>query len=158
MAPMKVKEIMSAPVVTAGPEATVAEVAELLLRHRISGVPVIDAAGSMVGLVSEHDLLARPGETAGEVMTREVITVDVQAEVDDVRQLLVERRIRRVPVVAAGRLVGIVSRSNVVATLTMEWVCQVCGESVRGPEPPPSCPRCRGGRERFARQEQAPGS
>jgi CBS-domain-containing membrane protein len=158
MGPMNVKEIMTAPVITAGPEATVAEIAELLVRHRISGVPVIDAAGSMIGLVSEHDLLARRGETAAEVMTAEVITVDEQVEVDDVRQLLVERRIRRVPVVAAGRLAGIVSRSDVVATLTMEWVCRVCGESVRGSEPPPICPRCRGGRERFARQEQAPGS
>lgn len=158
MGPMKVKEIMTVPVVTADPEATVAELAELLVQHRISAVPVSDAAGSMVGLVSEHDLLARPGETAAQVMTTEVITVDEEADVDDVRDLLVERRIRLVPVTAAGQLVGVVSRSNVVATLTMEWVCRVCGESVRGSLPPPICPRCRGGRERFARQEQAPGS
>jgi CBS-domain-containing membrane protein len=118
---------------------------------------VLDAAGAVVGLVSEYDLLARTGGTAGQVMTQAVISVTEDTDVDDVRHLLVERRIRRVPVLAGGRLVGIVSRSDVVALLTTEWACQVCGESVRGESPPTRCPKCHAA-DRFTAQEAPPGS
>jgi rubrerythrin len=77
---------------------------------------------------------------------------------EEVRHLLVERRIRRVPVLAAGALVGIVSRSDVVALLTSEWVCEVCGESVRGERPPAQCPKCHAAADRFTAQEAPPGS
>ena len=86
----------------------------------------------MIGLVSEFDLLAKPGGTAADVMTTAVISVSEDTDVEDVRHLLIDRRIRRVPVLRGGRLVGIVSRGDVVALLATEWVCQVCGESVRG--------------------------
>lgn len=158
MRTMQVREIMTSPVISTSAEATVAALAELLVRHRISGVPVLDQAGSLVGVVSEHDLLAKPGDTAAEVMTTALVTVTEDAEVDDVRHLLVERRIGRVPVLAGGRLVGIVSRSDVVAILATEWVCRVCGEPVRGSPRPPGCPRCHGGQDRFVLQEQPPGS
>ncbi|MGH3181752.1 MAG: rubredoxin-like domain-containing protein, partial [Streptosporangiaceae bacterium] len=72
--------------------------------------------------------------------------------------LLVDRRIRRVPVLAGGRLVGIISRSDLVALMTTEWACQVCGEPVRGEHPPELCPKCLGGPERFILQEQPPGT
>lgn len=155
---MKVKEIMTTPVVTAPADATPAAVAALLREHRISGVPVVDTAGAVVGLVSEYDLLARSGATAGEVMSTAVISVTEDTDVDEVRHLLVERRIHRVPVLAGGRLVGVVSRSDVVALLATEWVCQVCGEAVRGQQAPGSCPRCQAGAERFVLQDPDPGS
>lgn len=153
-----VHDIMTSPVLTVNLDSTVAEVAELLGRHRISAVPVLDPSGSLSGLVSEYDILAKHGSTAAEVMTTEVITVSEETEVEVVRHLLVERHIGRLPVVARGHLVGIVSRSDVVATMTTEWVCEVCGESTRGPNPPPICPRCHGSEERFVLQEQPPGS
>jgi CBS domain-containing protein len=62
---------------------------------------VTDADGAVIGLVSEYDLLAREGETAAAVMIGSVITVTEDTDVDDVRHLLVERRIRRVPVTTA---------------------------------------------------------
>jgi CBS domain-containing protein len=161
---MKVKEIMTARVVTVTPDTPVPVIASLLRDNRISGVPVTGADGAVVGLVSEYDLLTREGETAGEVMTASVITVTEDTDVDDVRHLLVERRIRRVPVMkgageAAGgqRLAGIVSRSDVVALLTTEWVCQVCGEAARGQHPPPRCPRCHAGSGQFILQDACPG-
>jgi len=149
---------MTTPVVTVPPDAPVGEIAQLLVRRRISAVPVVDAAGAPIGIVSEHDLLARTGASAAEVMTSALITVSEETDVEDVRHLLLERRIRRVPVMRAGRLVGIVSRADLVATLATEWVCQVCGEPVRSTEAPQGCPRCLGGRERFVLQEQPPGS
>lgn len=155
---MKVSEIMTTRVVTAPTDAPVAVVAALLRDHRVSAVPVVDDAGAVVGLVSEFDLLARSGETASDVMTTSVLAVSPDTEVEDVRHLLVERRIRRVPVLSGHELVGIVSRSDVVAVMATEWVCQVCGATARGPHAPARCPACEASQDRFAMQDPYPGS
>lgn len=149
---------MSSPVVSVPVDLSTGEVARTLREHRVSGVPVVDERGSVVGLVSEYDLLSRSGPTAREVMTTAVVSVTANTPVDDVRHLLVDRRFRRVPVLENGHLVGIVSRGDVVALMATEWVCEVCGESVRGERPPDRCPKCHGGSERFALQEQLPGT
>ena len=154
---MKVKEIMTTRVITVTPDTPVPVIASLLRDNRISGVPVLDADGTVVGLISEYDLLAREGETAREVMTASVITVTEDTDVDDVRHLLVERRIRRVPVTSGPRLAGIVSRGDVVALLTTAWVCEVCGEPARGQRPPSQCPKCHAGSDRFVLQDASPG-
>ncbi len=148
---------MTSPVITVPADAKVSAVAEVLRDRRISAVPVVGPNGALVGLVSEFDLLAREGETAEEVMTTSVITVSPETPVSDVRHLLVDRRIHRVPIVAGGELVGIVSRGDVVALLATEWVCQVCGESVRGDRAPSDCPRCHATGDRFVLVEQSPG-
>ena len=150
-------EIMSSPVITVPGHATRPEIAALLTRHRISAAPVVDESGNVRGLVSEHDLLAKSGDTAAELMTTAVISISADCPVNDIRHLLVERRIRRVPVLQDGRLVGVVSRRDVVATMATEWVCQVCGESVRADRPPGMCPKC-SARDRFVLQEQLPGT
>jgi CBS domain-containing protein len=155
---MKVKDTMTSPVVTVTEGTRVPQIAAVLRARRISAVPVLDAGGAVVGLVSEYDLLARTGATAAEVMTTAVISVTEDTDVEEVRHLLVDRRIRRVPVLAAGALVGIVSRSDVMALLTAEWACGVCGEVTRGEHPPPFCPKCHAGAGRFTAQEPPPGS
>jgi len=149
---------MTSPVITVTASTPTGQIAQTLHRHRVSGVPVVDGTGGVVGLVSEYDLLARTGQAASDVMTTAVVSVTEDTAVDDVRHLLVDRRIRRVPVIAGGRLVGIVSRRDVVALMATEWVCEVCGESVRGERPPQMCPKCHGGPERFVLQEQPPGT
>ena len=154
---MKVKEIMTTTVVHADAETPVTDVAELLSKHRISAVPVLDDTGAVIGLVSEHDLLAKPGRRARDVMTPEVISVSEDTDVDDVRYLLVERRIRRVPVLSGQELVGIVSRSDIVREMALEWVCEVCGQPVRGLHRPDRCPECGASGERFERQAPPPG-
>lgn len=144
---MKASDIMSSPVITVGPQTPVAEIAALLLEHRISGVPVVED-GRLVGLVSEGDLLHRheigtdrttPGGSwwlrlfsadrstseyvksharhARDVMTRDVVSVAPDTPVTEVATLLETRGIKRVPVVDGERLVGIVSRSNLVQAL-----------------------------------------
>ncbi|WP_069813410.1 CBS domain-containing protein [Streptomyces sp. TP-A0874] len=155
---MKVKEIMTAPVVTVAEDASPPDVAAVLHGRRISAVPVIDDTGAVVGVVSEYDLLSRSGSTAAAIMTSAVISVTEDTDVDEVRHLLVDRRIRRVPVLSGRALVGIVSRSDVMALLTTEWACGVCGEVTRGQQPPAHCPKCHAGADRFARQEPPPGS
>lgn len=151
-------QVMSTPVITVVPRTPIREIADALTRHRISAVPVVDDAGVVLGVVSEYDLLAKSGAVAAEVMSTAVISVSADTSIADVRQLLVERRIRRVPVLAAGRLVGIVSRGDVVALLATEWVCEVCGEAVHAEQPPHTCPKCQAGSERFVLQEQPPGA
>lgn len=149
-------QVMTAPVVTVGPETSVAQIAEILTVRGFSGVPVVDAAGAVLGLVSERDLLARSGRTAREVMTTSVISVTTDTDIAQVRRMLVDAPIRRVPVLQAGRLVGIISRHDLVGRM-LEWACGVCGETVRGGQPPIVCPKCGGGSDRFVLQEQPPG-
>ncbi|GJO38531.1 signal transduction protein [Mycobacterium marinum] len=151
-------DIMISPVITVTADASTQQVADTLTRHRISGVPVVNQAGTLLGLVSEHDLLSKAGAVASDLMTTAVISVTVDSAADDIRHLLIGRRIRRVPVVQEGRLVGIVSRHDLVAVMATEWVCQVCGEPVRGEHPPGRCPKCHAGSAQFLLQEQPPGA
>ena len=140
---MKVGEIMTQNVHSVTDDAPVRDVARMLDRYRISGVPVCDGDGHMVGLISEFDLIAKPAaRTAGEAMTRDVISVMEDTSVDEVRYLLVSRRIKRVPVLRGTRLVGIVSRADLVREIALTWVCQVCGDTERGKDPPNQCPSC----------------
>lgn len=154
---MTVRDIMTTPVVVVHAGDSLSRIAAVLRQHRISAVPVVDVDGGVVGLVSEYDVLANPaGPTAQEVMTTAVLSVTEDTAVDDVRHLLVDRRIHRVPVVAGAKLVGIVSRADIVALIITEWVCPVCGESVRGEHPPTVCPKCQG-TDAFVSQVQPPG-
>jgi CBS domain-containing protein len=155
---MRVKEIMSSPVVCTRDDASISDVATLLAKHQISAVPVIDQHGDVVGLVSEYDLLARGGKTARDVMSPGIISVNEEANVEDVRFLLIERRIRRVPVVAGQKLVGIVSRSDIVRQMAVQWYCNICGEPVRDEHPPEQCPKCAAPAARFAQDEHPPGN
>lgn len=154
--PATAAEIMSSPVYTVSPDTTVEEIAGLLGTRRISAVPVLEESGHVVGMVSEYDVLATPGHTAAEVMSRTVISVSADTPVSDIRALLVDRRMGRLPVIDKGKLVGIVSRRDVVALLTTEWACGKCGQPARGYDPPENCPTC-GGTGNFTLQEQSPG-
>ena len=140
---MKVREIMTPNVISVSEDATTRDVAWILDRHRISGVPVCDGAGHIVGVISEFDLIAKPeAHTAAQAMSRDVISVMEDTSVDEVRYLLVNRRIKRVPVLRGQKLVGIVSRADLVREIALTWVCQVCGDTERGKDPPDQCPKC----------------
>lgn len=155
---MKVKEIMSSPVICAPEDASVKDLARLLSRHEISAVPITDQSGAVIGLVSEYDLLARKGAVARDVMSPGIISVNEETDVDEVRFLLIERRIKRVPVVSGQRLVGIVSRSDLVRQMAIHWNCDICGEPVRDEHPPDRCPKCTAPAERFHAVTPMPGT
>lgn len=154
---MKVKEMMTSPVIHAGPDTSRTAVAELLVENQVSGVPIVDEDGAVVGIVSEHELLASAGQSAREMMSTSVISVSEGTDVDDVRALLLDRRISRVPVLSGQQLVGIISRSDMLRLLVMEWICQVCGEPYRGETAPATCPRCAAPQGQFAQHPQVPG-
>jgi len=140
---MKAKDVMTGPVITVGPDADVREIARMLLKSRISAVPVLDSRGRLAGIVSEGDLMRRPesdtegygswwlrfldaaGERAGnyvkshgliaaDVMTRDVITITENTSLGEIATLLEKNHIKRVPVLRSGKLVGIVSRANLL--------------------------------------------
>jgi CBS domain-containing protein len=143
---MRAKDIMTPQVATVSPEASVEEAARLMLDRRISGLPVVDAAGAVVGLVTEGDLL-RPSETGtdrsdsawlglllgqghltrypveaqkrcvSEIMTRKVFSVTPDRLVVQVLRELERHRVKRLLVMDDNRLVGIISRANLLKAL-----------------------------------------
>jgi CBS domain-containing protein len=140
---MKAADIMTGRVISIAPDASILECIRLMLQHRISGLPVIDPAGNLVGIVTEGDFLRRaeagterkrprwlefiagPGRLAdeyvhshgrkvAEVMTGEPITIREATPVEEVVRLMEERRIKRLPVLRGTKVVGIVSRANLL--------------------------------------------
>jgi CBS domain-containing protein len=143
---MKAQDIMTREVATVRPETSVREIAALMMGKNISGVPVVSDDGAIVGIVSEGDLLHRAevgterkhkwwfrifadsdaaareyakahGLAARDVMSRHVISVRDDADLRDVADILDSQRIKRVPVLHDGRLVGIISRRDLVRAL-----------------------------------------
>jgi CBS domain-containing protein len=127
---MKASDVMVPHVITVGPELDVKAVANTLAANGISAVPVIDICNKILGIVSEGDLTRRiasgaerkrpagsHGRKAKDVMTHDVITVDPDTPLQEIANLFEQRGIKRVPVVKKERLVGIVSRANLVQAL-----------------------------------------
>ncbi|MCU0495482.1 MAG: CBS domain-containing protein [Chloroflexaceae bacterium] len=154
---MKASEIMTRDVMTVWEGSTVEDAARLMARHRISGLPVVNQQSMLVGLISEHDLISKTGHLVSEIMTRGVISVAPDTEVEQISHLLTNQRIRRVPVVDHGKVVGVVSRSDLVRQIAMRWVCDVCGEIVRGQDAPDHCPRCGAPANAFTHSVVPPG-
>lgn len=140
---MRAKDVMTTEVVYAGPETSVRAIAQTLLKRRISAVPVADDSGRVIGIVSEGDLMRRPeseterhrswwlqlfetpedrageylkshGLTARDVMTREPITVTEDTPLEEIAIVLERKAIKRVPVLRDGKLVGIVTRADLL--------------------------------------------
>jgi CBS domain-containing protein len=109
-----VREIMTGDVETTTPDTTIAELARQLLDGGYSGMPVVDTEGVLVGMVSEYDVISKRGATVAEIMSRGVISVPEDAGTDQVAGIMGLHGIRRVPVVRDGRLIGIVSRTDLL--------------------------------------------
>lgn len=145
---MRAIDVMTPCVITVDPETSVQQLAALLSERGISGAPVVDSTGNMIGIVSEGDLLHRRelgteksdqrrqswwlqhyasgraldyvkshGRTVKDIMTRDVVTVTEETSLAEVATQLETHRIKRVPVMREGKIVGIISRSNLVRAL-----------------------------------------
>ncbi len=137
------REIMTRTVITVPQTMSVKAVAQVLAEKHITGVPVVDEHDQVVGIISELDVISRQGAIASEIMSDQVISASEDTDASEVAHLFTSRRIRRVPILAEGRLVGIVSRSDLMQLyMTTRWVCDHCGYFVRGFTAPQICPTC----------------
>jgi CBS domain-containing protein len=114
---LKARDIMAREIVTVGSDMLVEDAAKLLAYHNISGMPVEDPDGKVVGIVSEADVIGHIGAIVSDVMTEDVISVGEEATVEEIATLLAKHRIKRVPVMSNGALRGIVSRSDIVQAI-----------------------------------------
>ena len=141
---MRARELMSTPVITVRPEATLKEVAEQMATHRVSGVPVVDEAGLLVGIVAESDILAKLEDgqkgrglmglleaftralgadrkiqphIAADLMTTQVITAGPEASVRELLHLMTYHHINRIPIVESGHVIGIITRADILRTM-----------------------------------------
>lgn len=122
-----VKDYMSGKLVTFSPHTDVLDAIHELVRHRIAGAPVVDDHGNLVGMLSEFDCMKvvltagyhnEPGGPVADLMARDVKTVNADMSVIDLAQLFMESGFRRYPVVKDNRLVGQISRRDVLRALT----------------------------------------
>lgn len=139
---MKVRDVMTREVISVAPEAPLRDVARLLCEHRISGVPVVDAEGACIGVVSEADLLLkqvsrqqparlslewflspppdpdelrrRKAATAAAAMTSPALTIEADRPLREAASLMVDRGVNRLPVVSGTALVGMITRADLV--------------------------------------------
>jgi CBS-domain-containing membrane protein len=141
---MKIQNVMTADVITVGPDVPVHKAARLMSDHGVSGLPVLDAGGRVIGIVTEGDLILRQaaprpqrwwqrffadpealaheyqkaaGTTVGEIMTRAVVSVSPTLGIDAAARILYDRGLRRVPVVRDEQLAGILTRGDLVKAL-----------------------------------------
>jgi CBS domain-containing protein len=132
---MKIEEVMSRDVVTVTPDASLKAVAGILIERGISGLPVCDAEGRVLGVVSEGDLLFKEqgrdlrrgalfgrmaaeaksdARTAGDAMSAPPIVIEPRRPVSEAARLMLQHQVKRLPVISEGRLVGIVTRADLV--------------------------------------------
>jgi CBS domain-containing protein len=139
----KVRDVMTRPAISVGPDTSIRDVARLLVEHNISGIPVVDAGGATLGVISEVDLLVKEGgrdsiphrplarlfgesretqkalarveaRTVGDAMTSPAITIEADRPLQYAAALMVRKGIKRLPVIDDGVLVGIVTRTDLV--------------------------------------------
>ena len=124
-----VKDVMTTNVVTFREDTPVEEIALTLTSKRITGGPVMSADGQVVGIVSETDVFSKKGTFARDIMSQHVITVSPDTGIDEAARLLVGERIRRVPVVRRGKMVGLLSRSAVLDFFERRERCFSCSST-----------------------------
>lgn len=122
---MIASDIMTRQVATIRPEASAQEAAQLLDEKRISGAPVVDADSKIIGIITEADIISkvnRDGLCVADIMSHDVIAISEETPVSEIAALLTERKIKRVPVVCDGKLVGIVSRADIVHAVAQGYL------------------------------------
>jgi CBS domain-containing protein len=116
---MIAKEIMTKPVIAVTPLTPVKSLAKLLSKNHISGAPVLDERGRLIGIVSERDLLSKRGSQVKSIMTENVVRVTEDTPVEKIASLMTTRNVKRLPVMRGQQLAGIVSRADIIRAMAM---------------------------------------
>ena len=116
---MLANDIMTKKVITVSPTTSVKDLAKALTKNKISGTPVADKNGKLLGIVSRTDLVAKSGAKVKDIMSKDTISVDEETPVEEIANLLTTHKINRVPVLREKKLVGLVSRTDIVRAIAM---------------------------------------
>jgi len=119
---MLARDIMTTPVVTVTADMSIRDLAKILTEKGISGAPVVDDSGRVVGIVSEADVIAKNGFTVADVMQSQVISASEDTPVEVICSLMTNNKINRVPVLSGDRLVGIVTRADIVRAIAKGYI------------------------------------
>jgi len=148
---LKAKDIMTRDVITVNPDTTIEVLARLFIKHQISGAPVVDDKGTLKGVVTENDLIAKNSRLhiptilrlfdayiplgtsklednirkmaayrVDEICTRDVVTVDDEASIEQVANMMTEKKIHLLPVLRGGKLVGIIGKKDLIRSIAGE--------------------------------------
>ncbi len=129
--------------ITVAANTPVERAARMMSDHEISGLPVVDESNILIGLVTEFDVLSKPGQLVSEIMTKSVVTISETTDPETIARLLVEQKFRRIPVVREGQIIGIISRTDLIKLFAYtRWSCESCGFFTRGFERLAVCPKC----------------
>lgn len=116
---MTAKDIMTRDIITVSPTMSVKELAMTLIKNQISGAPVSSRNGAIVGVVSEADIVAKKGKDVRAIMSKKIISVNEETPVEEIAQLMTTHKIKRLPVMRANKVVGIVSRADIVSAVAL---------------------------------------
>jgi CBS domain-containing protein len=116
---MIAKDIMTRDIITVEPTMPVKKLAMTLIKNQISGAPVVGKNGKIVGIVSEMDIVAKKGKDVKSIMSKKVISVAEDTPIEEIAQLMSKNRIQRLPVINRDKIVGIVSRADLVNAIAM---------------------------------------
>lgn len=116
---MTAKDIMTRDIITVSPTMSVKNLAMTLIKNQISGAPVSSRNGSIVGVVSEADIVAKKGKDVRSIMSKKIISVKEETPVEEIAQLMTTHNIKRLPVMRADKVVGIVSRADIVSAIAL---------------------------------------
>jgi len=114
---MIARQIMTKEIITVTPSMTVKSLANTLIKNQISGAPVTGKDGKIIGIVSEADIVANKGKDVKALMSKKIISVVEDTPVEEIAQLMTTHKIKRVPVMRGGTVVGIVSRADIVGAV-----------------------------------------
>ena len=116
---MLAKDIMTKDVVTVRPTTTIKNLAKILIQNQISGVPVVDDAGTIVGIVSDADIVRKRARQVRAIMSKKVVSIAEETPVEKIARLMTTHKLKRVPVLRGQKVVGIVSRADIVGAIAM---------------------------------------
>jgi len=116
---MIAKDLMTKDIISVAPTMPIKKLAMTLIKNQISGAPVTGKNGKIVGIVSEADLVAKKGKDVKSIMSKKVISIAEDTPVEEIAQLMTRHKIKRLPVVNGEKVVGIVSRADIVSAIAM---------------------------------------
>lgn len=116
---MNAKDIITRDIITVSPTMTVKSLAMTLIKNQISGAPVAGKDGKIIGVVTEADIVAKKGKDVKTIMSKKVISVSEDTAVEAIAQLMTTDSIKRLPVMNGAKIVGIVSRADIVSAIAM---------------------------------------